>query len=270
MKQLQPERSSNIYERYELKFAVPLHMVEAICDFCDVYCRLDSHSEASAAGFYTVNSLYLDTPNYLFLHKRLDGSEKRFNMRVRTYGEKASPCFLEIKQKRVNIVVKYRAETADECWHHMLEMPGYETAMNNLSKDKSKTELFYRIAYIHNVSPVVLTRYKRRAYESIVDEYARVTIDMDMRCQPAVGYALIPDEKKLVPYDNSTVFEPECNVVIELKCYSTRAPYWMIDLIRSFNLQRRSFSKYVFSAVEVLTWFKHDSSYRKTSISEDS
>jgi len=268
MKQDPPSISSSLYERYELKFAVPLHMVEAISDFCSVYCRPDAYSEASVTGFYTVNSLYLDTPNYMFLHKRLAGSENRFNMRVRTYGDETIPCFLEIKQKRVNIVLKYRARTTDECWHHMLEMPGYTNCSGGGPQGELQTDLFYRVAYTHNVKPVVLTRYQRRAYESVVDEYARITIDMNMRCQPAADYTLIPDEKQLVPYDNSTVFEPECNVVLEMKCYSTRVPYWMIDMIRSFNLQRRSFSKYVFSITEVLSRFKHESSYRKTSIAE--
>jgi len=266
MKSGPANRSSSLYERYELKFAIPLDMVEAVSDFCAIYCRPDAYSKASETGFYTVNSLYLDTPNYLFLHKRLDGAENRFNMRVRTYGDTSMPCFLEIKQKRVNAVAKYRARTDDERWYHMFEMPGYTADRGPLLQEASKTDLFYRVAYTHNVGPVVLTRYQRRAYESVVDDYARVTFDRNMRCQPANGYTLLPDEEQLVPYDNSTVFEPECNVVLELKCYSARVPYWMIDLIHSFDLQRRSFSKYVFSVTEVLTRFKHDPSYRQTSI----
>jgi hypothetical protein len=260
------EKSSSVYERYELKYAVPLDMVDAICDFCAIYCRPDIYSEKSETGYYTVNSLYLDTPNYLFLHKRIDGSENRFNMRARTYGEQTAPCFLEIKQKRTNIVLKYRARTHDEYWYKMFEDPEYGVNWKGTSEDKSKTNLFYRVAYTHNVGPVVLTRYQRRAYESVVNDYARITFDKDMKCQPADGYALIPNEEQLVPYDNSTVFEPECNVVLELKCYSPKVPYWMIDMIRSFNLQRRSFSKYVFSMAEALAQFKHDTSYRQTSI----
>jgi hypothetical protein len=269
MKPVPPNRSSSVYERYELKFAIPLGMVETICDFCTIYCRPDPYSETSATGFYTVNSLYLDTPNYLFLHKRLDGSENRFNMRVRTYGETTMPCFLEIKQKQVDIVFKYRARTTDEYWYRMFEDPEYRVKGKDISEGKSKTDLFYRVAYTYNVGPVVLTRYQRRAYESVVDDYARITFDKNMKCQPANGFALIPNEEQLIPYDNSTVFEPECNVVMELKCYSAKVPYWMIDMIRSFNLQRRSFSKYVFSITEVLAQFKYDTSCRQTSIREN-
>jgi hypothetical protein len=238
-------------------------MVEAVSGFCEIYCRPDIHSEESETGFYTINSLYLDTPNYLFLNKRIEGSENRFNMRVRTYGEESFPCFLEVKQKRENIVLKYRSRTVDEHWHRMFEEPGYDMNRQNTSEEKSKTDLFYRLGYTHNVSPVVLTRYQRRAYESVVDDYARVTFDKNMKCQPAEGYDLIPDENRLVPYDNSSVFEPECSVVLELKCYSTRVPCWMIDMIRCFNLQRRSFSKYVFSVAEALAGLKRNALWRQ-------
>jgi hypothetical protein len=266
MKSGPPETSQNLFERYELKFAIPPGMVHAVCDYCEIYCRPDVYSEKSGTGFYTVNSLYLDTPNYLFLHKRIDGSDNRFNMRVRTYGEQAVPCFLEIKQKKMDIVLKYRARTNDEHWYRIFEDPEYGEGEEALPEDKSKADLFYRIGYTHNVGPVVLTRYQRRAYESVVDDYARITFDTDMKCRPADDYTLVPDEGTLVPYDNSTVFEPDCSVVMELKCYSARVPYWMIDMIRSFNLQRRSFSKYVFSVTEALNRFQYDTSYRHASI----
>ena len=270
MKPDQTEKTQNLFERYELKFAIPPDRVDAICDFCEIYCRPDVYSEKSGTGFYTVNSLYLDTPNYLFLHKRIDGSDNRFNMRVRTYGEQAVPCFLEIKQKKMDIVLKYRARTTDEHWYRIFENPECGEDEGGLgadtSEDKAKADLFYRVAYTHNVGPVVLTRYQRRAYESVVDDYARVTFDTDMKCQPVDDFTLVPDEANLVPYDNSSVFEPECSVVMEVKCYSARVPYWMIDLIRSFNLQRRSFSKYVFSVTEVLNRFQYDTSYRQASI----
>jgi len=261
-----PNHSPNLLERYELKFVIPDDMIEPISDFCSIYCRPDKYSEKSQGGFYTVNSLYFDTPHYLFLSKRIVGSENRFNMRVRTYGDRAVPCFLEIKQKRVDIVRKYRARVDDDGWYQMFEIPGYAPNRGENTIDTSNMNLFYRLAHTHNAGPVVLTQYRRRAYVSQVDDYARVTIDKDLKYQPAEGYKLIPDGEQATNYDNSTVFDPECNVIVEMKCDSVRVPYWMIDMIRNFNLQRRSFSKYVFSITEILNQYHYDTSYRQATI----
>jgi len=102
-------------DRYELKFGIPAELTEPISDFASVYCSLDKYSEKAEKGFYRVNNLYLDSPGYLFLRKRMEGAENRFNMRVRSYGDDpVMPYFLEIKQKVGGVVRKYRATVRDE------------------------------------------------------------------------------------------------------------------------------------------------------------
>ena len=53
-------------------------------------------------------------------------------------------------------------------------------------------------------------------------------------------------------YDNETIYanetHSEAGVILELKCNVGEVPYWMLDLIRLFNLQQVGFSKYVNSA----------------------
>jgi len=90
-----------------------------------------------------------------------------------------------------------------------------------------------------------------------VDEYGRVTFDTDLRYQAETGYHLSPDEEKMTPSDDETIFDPGCSVVLELKCYCMHVPLWMIDLIRYFNLTRRSFSKYVTGVKNVLHLFDY-------------
>jgi len=259
-----PETKQIVFERYEIKYVVPEEMIEPLSRFCSIYCTPDQYSEKNPEGFYTVNSLYFDTPNYLFLHKRLDGSENRFNMRVRTYDDQPLPCFLEIKQKRVDIIRKYRAIVHDREWYRMFDTPGYRIDTGEETRNESNKHLFYRLAYTHNIEPVVLTTYRRRAFESAVDEYARVTFDKDLKFQPAEGFNLVPDAEKAIPYDNSAIFDPECNVIVEMKCHSSHVPYWMIDMIQGFGLQRRAFSKYVMSVVEALNLYRYDAGHRQT------
>lgn len=246
-----------VLDRYEAKYTIPECMVDPISEFASVYCALDRYSDMTEDKFYGVNSLYFDTPNYLFLHNRIDGSENRFNMRIRSYGDTPQmPYFFEIKQKKSNIIRKYRARVDNTMWRRMFENMDFATEGDNADADN--WNLFLRLAHSHIATPKVLTQYRRKAYISEVDDYARVTFDKSLRYQPEDGYNLVPDENRMVSTDNETLFDPGCSVVLELKCYCTQVPLWMIDLIGYFDLKKRSFSKYMIGVTEVLNLFRHD------------
>ncbi len=180
-------------------------------------------------------------------------------MRVRCYEDYPDGVyFLEIKNKKVNVVRKYRAPVHDKDWNLMLEFIGDKPIIDSNNSKSSNKDLFLRLFHSYNASPKVLTQYVRKAYVSNVDNYGRVTFDKDLRYRPAEGYDINPDTSRTVPYDNETVFEPECNVILEHKCYTTRVPLWMIDLIHYFNLRRISFSKYVTSVSQILSLFQRE------------
>ena len=79
-----------VLDRYELKYTIPVDLVDPISRFIRPYCEPDRYSAMCHDGFYTINSLYFDTPRYLFLRTRLTNADSRFNMRVRTYGNDLS------------------------------------------------------------------------------------------------------------------------------------------------------------------------------------
>lgn len=239
-------------ERYELKFTIPLEMIAPISEFVSVYCSPDKYSLQTENGFYKVNNLYLDSPGFRFLQMRISGVQNRFNMRIRSYGDSSIlPYFLEIKQKLSDVVRKYRARVTNPEWYKSYTQPGFEPEENNSDPIEIKNRnLFERLIYSYSASPKVLTQYVRNAWISDVDSYARVTFDMDLRYKPESDYNLEHGEREMTPCDNMTVFDPGCSVILELKCYTTRVPLWMIDLIKYFNLHRRSFSKYMVGATE--------------------
>ncbi|GBC59202.1 VTC domain-containing protein [Desulfonema ishimotonii] len=258
-----------ILERYELKFVIPEHMVDPISDFASVYCTLDKYSQITDGLFYRVNNLYFDTPNFLFLQRRLEGVENRFNMRIRSYGEEGNlPCFFEIKQKRVNIIKKFRAGVHDEDWPVMFEKSDYDISGKTRREEVGNKELFLRLAHSYNAGPRVLTQYKRKAYVSDVDDYGRVTFDMDLRYMPEERYNVRPDEARMIPNDDVMAFDPDPvgNIILELKCYSTQFPLWMIDLIRYFDLSRRSFSKYITGLRSVTELCRYDPGIRQSAL----
>lgn len=230
-----------------------MEMVEPISKFVEIYCELDPYSAREEDNFYKVNNIYLDSPGYLFLNKRLSGIDHRFNMRIRSYGEKpVFPFFCEVKHKTMGIVKKKRAKISDPLWAVKFEQRMFEDlACGEITDENDYKNHFLRLAHVHNVEPKIFTQYRRKAYASVVDDYARVTFDKDLRFERRNTYDLSPVEKSLSHYDNPNNFEEKKNVILELKC-TTQVPVWFVDLIRTFNLNRTSFSKYATGAKEVI------------------
>lgn len=248
-----------VLERYELKFVIPDSMIDPISNFVSIYCSLDKYSEIADDLFYGVNNLYFDTPYFLFLRNRLLRCKNRFNMRIRSYGDTPqAPYFLEVKQKDVDIVKKYRGRVYEADWNTPFCLVDYNPQKIDNQKELRNIRLFQRLMHTYNAEPKVLTQYRRKAYVSNCEDYARVTFDIELKYMPEASYNLIPDNNKMVSYDMATNFDPGCNVVLELKCYTTQVPLWMIDCIRTFGLQRRGFSKYVTGVKEVLNLYKYD------------
>jgi SPX domain protein involved in polyphosphate accumulation len=245
-----------VLERYEAKYTIPFSMVDEISRFIEPYCTLDAYSEKSPDLYYTINSLYFDTPDYLFLRLRLQKADNRFNMRVRTYGEQpVLPWFLEIKHKRGDIMRKYRAKVHTENIEHLLDTPGLLHHHAKNEKEQKSRLLFYKLHHTYNAQPKVLIQYKRKAYISDVEEYARVTFDIRLRSMKQTGYDPLPHEEAMQYSDVQTLFDRDTCVILELKCYTSYVPLWMVDCIRTFQLQRRGFSKYMMGIRQNLTHY---------------
>ena len=174
-------------------------------------------------------------------------------MRIRTYDSRIGvPCFFEIKHKKNGIVRKYRATVKNENWRELFETPGCRLEEIVDDENMENAGLFYQTALAYQAGPKILTRYRRKAFVSDVDDYARATFDRQLCYQRIDGYELILDESRMVSYDNETLFDPECNVVLELKSPACLTPLWMLDLIRHFDLRRGRFSKYLASVNEAI------------------
>jgi SPX domain protein involved in polyphosphate accumulation len=246
-----------VLERYELKYLIPWSYVEPITDFLSIYCSLDHYSEIASANnhFYKVSSLYFDTPNFEFIRQRIEGKAIRFNMRVRAYedGEQA-PYFLEIKN-RVGIsgvVKKYRAIAQEHQWPAILTDPSFRPPESDSGSEKANKELFLKLALSYAIEPKILTKYKRRAFFSTVDEYARVTMDANMQYRVEHDH-IVNSSYDMTNYDNEVIYtdntNSEANVILELKCNVGEIPYWILDLVKLFHLKQVGFSKYVSSTL---------------------
>ncbi|WP_051284153.1 polyphosphate polymerase domain-containing protein [Desulforegula conservatrix] len=268
MKRLRQKVIPPLLERYELKYIIPYSLIDPISDFVSAYCSLDLYCLNSPKGFYRINSLYLDSPDWLFLRMQLDEMDNRIVMRVRSYGDSPRvPYFLEIKQKTGDVVRKYRSAVKDINWFRAYTEPGfYPREVTKDSSENISRDLFDRMVFTYNAEPKVLTQYARKAWISNVDDYARITFDVEQRFRPETDYRPVPGANQMVSCDHSLVFGnyPGCDVILEVKCYTSKVPMWIIDMIRRFGLQRTGFSKYQTGALELLGLHRYDPAFRKS------
>jgi len=238
-----------VLERYEKKYLIHPSLIEPISNYVSIYCSLDEYSIKSDDGFYQVNNLYFDSPQYTFLQNRIYETENRFNMRIRSYGgNPVPPYFCEIKQKRYEYVRKYRGKLLMDNWKEYLIDPDFK-GQNKVSKN---VQLFQRLLHSYNATPKVITNYRRKAYFSNYEEYARVTFDIDLKYMEQLDYHLNPVPELMTQYDHEINFDRGASVILELKCYTSHVPIWMVDLVRHFDLMQAGFSKYATGVIEVL------------------
>lgn len=239
------------FERYELKYLIPEELVDPISKYVETYCVLDPYSEKAHDFYYGVNNLYLDTPNFLFLERRKAKLDERFILRIRSYGDTPKyPYFFEVKKKSRGFITKKRAKVFGDSWaNELLGVPG-QTDINAEVTEDYKSH-FLGLVDSYNAEPKIFTQYKRKAYFSLYDEYARVTFDKQLRYVRREHYDLSPEESLMSHYDFETNYHLGTNIILELKCTS-RVPLWMLDLITFFNLERTSFSKYMNGINEVI------------------
>jgi SPX domain protein involved in polyphosphate accumulation len=245
------EKSSPLLlERFELKFLIPSSLVQPIKDYISSFCVLDPYAEED--GKYTINTLYLDSPSFTLLKRRQNGEDNRFTLRIRSYGSgKKAPFFCEVKYKEGGVCKKFRSKLSQEQWEQSF---GSDLAVPFSSEniiDDEYYNIFERLCLTYRAEPKILTQYRRNAYLSTMDDYARVTFDTSLKYTEETNFNLSPNSDYMNSYDSSIIFPDGCDVILELKC-TTQVPLWMIDLIRKFNLQRTSFSKFSNSLSQII------------------
>ena len=68
----------------------------------------------------------------------------------------------------------------------------------------------------------------------------------------------------MFPCNVESGFDGGSFAVLELKCYTAFVPLWMVDLVRAFNLQRTSFSKYSTALRNVFSRDRNDGMFSRS------
>ena len=239
------------FERFELKFWIAEPVAQRISKFVEPYVKRDTHNPTWESQRNT--SLYLDTRGYRFYENHLALQPNRSKLRIRVYGRPFGPlAFFEVKRKVKSITMKDRFVLPIEEVPNVLERRRPKCSM---SPDAERTfgEFMFQMS-VHRAEPKIFVACYRQAFDSkLPGEDVRVTIDRELVYQPATGNRFAPDDRRWIPIQEGDDARPALGrrrAILELK-FDGRAPPWVVDLVRCFDLTREAFSKYT-TAVQQL------------------
>lgn len=226
--------------RYERKYLIPEHVATAARRFVAAYLPADDHMAGQQRWGYRVHSLYLDSPQFALYRESTDGTKNRFKLRIRFYDPaEDAAAFLEIKRRIGTTIHKQRAMVPKPAAERLLK-GGMITARDILNYDEKSARALGEFCHLREqigAAGTAFVSYWRDAFVSRQAEAARVTFDREI-----VGHLYHPRDGLTIVERPAQVTSDQ--VVLELK-YIGRAPSWMQDLIKMFQLERISYPKYV-------------------------
>ena len=211
--------------RYEFKYLLTPGEVPEVRRFLLRYCTPDDN--ARGLEWYGIESLYLDTPDYRFFRASAQKEYNRLKLRVRAYANGGGPVKFEIKRRAGDLVTKRSLLVPRPAWERF-------------AVSGTAAEFAFLVENFH-AAPKLLVHYERQAFHSVVDDYVRVTFDRRIRCQATREWSLDGAPQAWHAVDRN---RDSSSYVLEVK-FQLAAPAWLRDMVATFGLERRGFSKYV-------------------------
>ncbi len=236
----------DLVTRYEAKYIISRELVPEIREFIRPFCVPDPNTRGTPPE-YAITTLQLDAPNYALHYAKEREVDRRFKLRVRTYGEIGStPVYTEVKAKLEDTIVKSRAGIPFELWGRDLifgvRLP------DCFSSERQELDFlqFKRLCWQLGAVPMVLVRYIRESYIGVVDRYARVTFDRKLQYQVTDswdGFGQGGVWRSMDSAEAQGFGLSYSGYVLEVKTLS-HMPLWVMDMVERFQLQRSGNCKY--------------------------
>lgn len=223
--------------RFEFKYLVAQKKLDKIRQALGNFVEIDPSISQLGGNFYPVTSLYFDDHQLSSYWEKMAGVKSRKKHRLRIYDVKAPvdlKVFMEIKKRNDAIVFKDRYLVNLKDLKLIFEEGRYDLLQDEESDVGS---LFVHTVKRKRLEPTVLVSYRREAYFDRNNSNFRVTLDQDLRAARRLDFNFDASDCKVVLEDYAVV-EAKFNRVM---------PAWFGTVIKSYNLNRVSFSKYCFS-----------------------
>ncbi len=239
--------------RFELKYVIEEARAVAVADFVSSFLKPSPHNGSGRIRGHPVISLYLDSPDHFFFRQSYTGHKNRMKLRIRIYDDEwKRPAFLEVKRRVAEVICKDRAMISREGVRKILssgwpEHPFFPDCADLVhgKRRQDVSEDFWRYANIAKARGALYVSYYREIWEEPNDDELRVTFDRYIHGSRYDGSGRLQVPKRgwrpyLPPY---LAPFPRDGVILELK-FDERAPLWMFDLVKIFNLRQTPVCKY--------------------------
>jgi hypothetical protein len=223
------------FNRYELKYVIPVGKAERIIE--DLRERLPEDAHSQGHG-YRILSLYYDSPGLDCFWAKIEGLKFRRKVRLRSYAgadvSKIDKGLIEIKQRINRTVQKRRLVLPIEAAMELClgrEVPAGLDALDQ--------QVAQEVCYLSNamhLEPSAITAYYRRAFEGALENAGlRVTFDHDVRGRVHALDIREPANNKLILPLDWCIMEVKANETV---------PDWMISLLGRHDCSLNRVSKY--------------------------
>jgi SPX domain protein involved in polyphosphate accumulation len=242
-----------LIERREYKYLITPELADRVREAVRPFCKLDPFAAKQGSSSYIIDSLYFDNLNMALYWANEHETMDRFKLRIRSYPQvPTGPKFFEVKRRFNDVISKSRGRVGCDDWLALMKDPGCPIPDNVRPMDRRAVERFLTLTRLHQAEPKTIVRYEREPYMSLVDDYARVTFDRNIRCQRAEFLDYEPKENGWRNMDfGLNMMNRHSLVVLELK-FTSAVPTWMVNTVASLGLTRYAFSKY---ATSVAAWY---------------
>lgn len=221
------------FNRYEIKYAIPVSSLSRLKPDLERFLERDSYG--STQGFYSIASLYFDTPDLDCYRNKVDGLLFRRKLRIRVYpGASDGPAFVEIKQRVNRTVQKRRLAMSLEDAYRMCS-GSMRFKLSEADDQEVADEVHYLVTSLQ-LRPKNVIAYTRQAYVGhAIDPGMRLTFDTLIRTRSA-GFDLEKPHRMQLAY-------PAHLSVMEVKA-NERVPHWLTSLLARYQCTLTRVSKY--------------------------
>lgn len=223
-----------------MKYHITESTAAAIARYVSLFVQVDRYCKLQRRGDYPIVSLYLDSEDLQLCRESLRGHKNRVKLRIRSYTDEPEyPRFFEIKRRLNSIIMKSRTRVMDRDVPALLA--GLPLPPQAFRADVETMNQFQVYMNSIRARPVILVRYRRRAFEGDSNNRVRVTFDREL----AYKVTNRPEVRLNGSGWQRNPFNVN-GVVLEIK-FTGHFPAWLSEMVKSFNLRQRSISKYASS-----------------------
>ncbi|MEK7082474.1 MAG: polyphosphate polymerase domain-containing protein [Patescibacteria group bacterium] len=230
--------------RFEYKYRMSGLSADALARFLPHLGFAPDPAAAAGRGTYHVSSVYFDSPAMTDYYDKAGGFFKRKKIRGRIYAS-----WMESGNQKVWLEAKLRTNLLTAKERILLSGPEWEMFRTGrygelLAAREADPKTMRNIAWramASSVRPTVLVKYLRAPFLLNTPSPVRITFDREIVACHRQDFWYTPFVVPVVGGDE---------VILEIK-FSSSVPHWLSDLVRAFNLNRISFSKYT-EAVDAL------------------